>query len=102
MFVNQAHNQYLQVFAEGGVLVAVPMLIAVLAFVRLFWVRLLNDLSPSAWLRIGGVTAMIAVAVQSCWETGLRMPANGMLFAVAAAIAVHRPSGGRALREVAE
>ncbi|HEV8693843.1 MAG TPA: O-antigen ligase family protein [Lysobacter sp.] len=90
VFVNQAHNQYLQLLAEGGVLVVIPALIAVFSFVRLFRVRFMADSSPSAWLRIGAVTALIAAAAQSCWETGLRMPANGMLFAVTAAIAVHR------------
>jgi hypothetical protein len=34
---------------------------------------------------------MIAVAVQSIWDTGLRTPANGALFAVLAAIALHNP-----------
>lgn len=102
VFVNQAHNQYLQLLAEGGVLVAAPALLAAFGFVRLFWTRLSADTSPSAWLRIGGMTAMIAVAVQSCWETGLRMPANGLLFAVAAAIAVHRPIGARVPREAGE
>jgi hypothetical protein len=29
--------------------------------------------------------------VQSIWETGLRVPANTLLFAVLAAIALHRP-----------
>lgn len=93
MFVNQAHNQYLQLLAEGGIVLAVPALVAVFAFLRLFMRRLRADSSPSAWLRIGAITAVIAVAVQSFWETGLRMPANGLLFAVAAAIAVHRPAG---------
>ena len=102
VFVNQAHNQYLQLLAEGGMLVAVPALLALFGFVRLFWKRLPADPSPSAWLRIGGITAMIAVAVQSCWETGLRMPANGILFAVAAAVAVHRPAGVHPVREASE
>jgi hypothetical protein len=29
------------------------------------------------------------VILQSFWETGLRMPANALLFAVLAAIAIH-------------
>lgn len=95
MFTNQAHNQYLQMMAEGGLLVVVPAALAIVAFVRLFFIRLRRDTSQSIWLRVGGATALIAVAVQSFWETGLRMPANGILFAVAAAIAVHRPSTGR-------
>jgi len=95
MFVNQAHNQYLQLLSEGGVLLAVPVLIGVCAFLRLFMRRLRADSSPSAWIRIGGITAIVAVAVQGFWETGLRMPANGVLFAIAAAVAVHRPSEPR-------
>ena len=94
-FVNQAHNQYLQLLAEGGLLLVVPATLAIVAFVRLFVIRIKRDSSPSVWLRIGAAAALIAVGVQSEWETGLRMPANGILFAVAAAIAVHRPSARR-------
>ena len=32
---------------------------------------------------------MIAATVQSTWETGLRRPANALLFAILAAIAMH-------------
>ncbi len=90
-FFNQAHNQYLQLLAEGGLLVVIPAVLAALAFARLFMARLAQDTSSAAWLRIGAATAMLAVAVQGIWETGLRIPANGLLFAVAAAVAVYRP-----------
>lgn len=90
-FINHAHNQYLQILAEGGVLVMIPAVVAIGAFIRLFVIRLRRDASSSIWLRVGAVTALLAVGVQSFWETGLRMPANAILFAVAAAIAVHRP-----------
>ena len=52
VFVNQAHNQYLQLLAEGGVLMAAPVLLGVFAFLRLFMRRLRADSSPSAWIRI--------------------------------------------------
>ena len=90
VFINQAHNQYLHLLAEGGLLVAVPVALTVVEFIRLFRARLAEDASPSFWLRVGGATAILAVAVQGLWETGLRIPANGLLFAVAAAVAVHR------------
>ena len=90
-FINQAHNQYLQWLAEGGLLLAVPALVALVAFVRLFLARLARDASALVWLRVGGAMALVGAAVQGIWETGLRMPANGLLFAMAAAIAVHRP-----------
>jgi hypothetical protein len=51
------------------------------------------------WPRIGSLAGLMAVAVQGLWETGLRMPANGVLFAVVAAIAVHRPRTGKRRRE---
>ena len=85
-FINQAHNQYLHLVAEGGVLLAVPAILAVVAFIRLFSTRLTQDTSSSVWLRIGGGIAILAVAVQGFWETGLRIPANGLLFGVAAAV----------------
>jgi hypothetical protein len=51
------------------------------------------DRSPIFWVRAGAICGVLAVAVQSVWDTGLRTPANGVLFAVIAAIALHeRPS----------
>ena len=41
--------------------------------------------------RAGAVSGLMAVAIQSIWDTGLRTPANGVLFAVIAAIALHEP-----------
>jgi O-antigen ligase len=100
ILINQAHNQYLHLFAEGGLLLSVPVLLAALAFIRLFRLRMVQDTTSSAWLRIGGGVAMVAVAVQGVWETGLRIPGNGLLFAAAAAVAVHatpaRTTGGAA------
>ena len=99
VFFNQAHNQYLQLFTEGGVLLTVPVIAVVVAFIRLFRTRLTEDRSSSVWLRIGAGTAILAVAVQGFWETGLRIPANGLLLGIAAAVAVHRPAGSRVSRE---
>ena len=41
------------------------------------------------WLRVGAVTALLAIALQSLVEFSLQMPGNAALFAVVAAIAVH-------------
>ncbi|MBI2835263.1 MAG: O-antigen ligase family protein [Acidobacteria bacterium] len=88
---NQAHNHYLQLASEGGVLVAAPVLLAFLALVRLAWRRLRTDPDGLSWIRVGALTGLAAVALQSVWETGLRMPANAILCAVVAAVAVHDP-----------
>jgi O-antigen ligase len=88
-FWNEAHNQYLQVAAEGGMLVVIPALAAALA-IGAAGVRLLAQRDESfRWMRIGAAAALLGVAVQSLFETGLALPANGMLAAVAAAIFVH-------------
>jgi O-antigen ligase len=102
VFFNQAHNQYLHFVAEGGLLLTTPAVLAIAAFIRLFRTRLGQDTSAAVWLRIGGAAALLAVAVQGVWETGLRMPANGLLFAIAAAVAVHRPMASRMARDVTE
>jgi O-antigen ligase len=88
-FANQAHNHYLQLASEGGLLLVAPVVLVILAFAALFRRRLAADTSDWCWLRIGAGAGLVGVGVQSVWETGLRMPGNAMLFAVLAAIAVH-------------
>jgi O-antigen ligase len=90
-FFNHAHDEYLQLLAEGGLALTVPAAIAVLTAIALIVRQLRIDRTAMAWVRVGAVSGMIAVAVQSIWDTGLRMPANGILFAVIAAIALHEP-----------
>jgi O-antigen ligase len=90
-FFNHAHDEYLQLLAEGGVLLAVPSAIALLAGIVGMASHLRADGSAIFWIRAGAITAMVAAAVQSVWDTALRTPANGVLFAVIAAIALHDP-----------
>lgn len=89
LFVNQAHNEYLQILVEGGV----PLLVLVSATLALgwrdAWRQLARDRTPAGWMRVGAVGGIVAIGVQSFWDTGLRMPANAVLFAVLAAIALH-------------
>jgi hypothetical protein len=96
IFFNHAHNEYLQVLVEGGVLLALAAGIAVVAgwwgVVR----RLHADRTSVFWIRAGAAAALAAVAAQSLWDTGLRMPPNAALFAIAAAIALHEPESTRA------
>jgi O-antigen ligase len=98
LLFNQAHNHYLHVAAEGGLLVGLPVLCAILALIVLTVRRLRTDMTALFWTRAGAAAAMVAVALQSLWETGLRMPANSLLFAVCAAIAVHESQGIRESR----
>lgn len=90
-YFNQAHNHYLQLAAEGGLLLAVPTIVALVSLARLARRRLSRDRAGLYWIQAGAAAGLVAVAVQSLWETGLRMPANAALAAVLAAIVVHSP-----------
>jgi len=89
---NHAHNEYLQIAAEGGLMLSIPSLVAALSLLWLIVGRLRHDRSSFYWIRAGAVSGIIAVAVQSIWDTGLKLPANGVLFAVLAAIALTEPA----------
>jgi putative inorganic carbon (hco3(-)) transporter len=86
---NEAHNQYVQVAAEGGLMLAVPALVALASLTAAGVRALRRSDDPLHWMRLGASASLVAVAVQSIWETGLTLPASGMLAAVAAAILVH-------------
>jgi O-antigen ligase len=91
VFFNQAHSEYLQLAAEGGVLLVAAAAGAMAAFVRLAVRRLREDLTGVFWIRAGAAAALAAAALQSVWENGLRIPANALLAAILAAIVVHEP-----------
>jgi O-antigen ligase len=92
MHYREAHNDYLQLAAEGGLLVGVPILILIVLFVREVRnrFRAQTDDSRTYWIRVGAVTGLLAVALQDMVEFSLQMPGNATLFSVLAAIAVHR------------
>jgi hypothetical protein len=88
----EAHNDYLQLAAEGGLLVGLPVLGAVAIFIR--DVRRRFREAPregtTYWCRVGAVVGVISIALQSLVEFSLQMPGNAALFAVLAAIALHQ------------
>ena len=88
-YFNHAHNEYLQLLAEGGAVLGVPAAIALAAGAWRIWRHVSGDRTAVFWIRAGAASGMLAVAVQSVWDTGLRMPANAVLFALLAAIAIH-------------
>jgi hypothetical protein len=88
--INAAHNHYLQVAAEGGLLVGLPVLAAIALFIRAAVERLGSDRSGMYWIRVGAMSGLTGIAAQSVWETGLTTPANGVLAAIAAAVVLHR------------
>jgi O-antigen ligase len=89
-FWNEAHNEYLQIAAEGGLLFIVPVAVGLAALCRAGWRACTEAGDHLRWMRVGAAASLVAVATQSVLETGVTLPANGMLAAVAAAILVHR------------
>jgi hypothetical protein len=90
----QAHNEYLQILAEGGVLVSLPaavVLVLVIAGIR----RRLNadaDSPTTFWVRAGAIAGLVGIATQSLVEFSLQIPGNRVPFVILLAIALHRPS----------
>ena len=93
--VVEAHNDYLQLAAEGGVLLGLPVLIAVAVYVRQVRARFREAAGGlrTHWLRVGAVAGLLALAVQSLVDFSLQMPGNAVLFALLMAIAVHSAPG---------
>ncbi len=89
----QAHNDYLQLAAEGGVLVVVPALVVVGILAGGIRRRLVmaDDDALTYWVRRGAVCGLLGIAAQSLVEFSLQMPGNAVLCVVLVALAVHRP-----------
>jgi len=86
----QAHNDYVQLAAEGGLLVVVPALVAAVLLARAI-ARNLRTARPESrgyWIRAGAAIGMVAVAVQEVVEFSLQIPVNTFLFATLAAVAL--------------
>jgi O-antigen ligase len=96
----EAHNDYLQLAAEGGLLVGVPVLATLVLFVGA--VRRRFGEAPHSgstyWIRVGAVTGLVAIACQSTFEFSLQMPGNAAMFAFLAAVALHRSPSLRSPR----
>jgi O-antigen ligase len=94
-YFNHAHNEYLQLAAEGGLWLMIPATAAIVGAIVCIRKRMSEDRTAIYWVRAGAASGMLAAAVQSTWETGLRRPANTLLFAILAAIAMHGPGDDR-------
>jgi O-antigen ligase len=86
-----AHNDYLQVLADGGALLTLPAGLAVCALV---WavrqrIRRSNASSRSYWVRVGAATGLLAIALQEFVDFSLQIPGDAALFAVVCAVALH-------------
>lgn len=87
----QAHNDYLQLAAEGGVLMTIPAAILALIIVVKCVQRFREGGSPTSWwVRAGATTGLIAIALQEIVDFSLQIPGNAVLCAVLIGIVLHR------------
>ncbi len=86
----ETHNDYLQIAAEGGLLLGIPVLVALVVIVREIRRRFRVHHTPMRyWLRVGAVIGLVGIAVQETVEFSLQMPGNAVLFCVLLAMALH-------------
>ena len=93
----EAHNDYLQLLAEGGALVCIPAALAILAFAWTVRCRFLEVSVQSSdyWIRVGAITGILAIALQEISDFSLQMPGNAVLFVLLCGIAARQPSRSR-------
>jgi O-antigen ligase len=88
----EAHNDYVQILSEGGVLLGTAAILAIWQLARTIRAAFALPQLPSLyWVRVGATVGLVAIAVQELTDFSLQMPANALLFALLAAIAMHRP-----------
>lgn len=89
----QAHNDFLQLAVEGGLLVGIPALLLAAVVVHRI-VRMLRAPQDDMtwWVRLGAAAAICGIAVQEISEFSLQIPGVTLLFGLCVAVAVHQPS----------
>ena len=90
--LSHADNELLQIAAEGGLLLGLPVVLTLLTGVRLAARRLREDRTPIFWVRAGASAGVLALFTQNMVEMTLRVPANAVLFAILAAVLLHDTS----------
>lgn len=90
----EAHNDYLQLASEGGVLLGIPVLIAAVVFGGEVGRRITRG-DPDLLrrnLRFGALVGILCACLQDVSEFSLQMPADAVLFALLCALAIHAPA----------
>lgn len=90
---NNAHSHYIQIAAEGGVLLIVPSLIALVSLWRLARRTLRADKGEMFWVRLGAAAGLAGLAAQSLFEVSLTMPANAVMCGVLGGLLLYRREG---------
>lgn len=89
-----AHNDYLQLAADGGLLVGVPAVLVLALLAADARQRLRQSTGTSYWLRAGAVTGLVAIALQSLVDFSLQIPGNAALCTILVALATYPDAAG--------
>ncbi len=91
---NEAHNDYVQLLVEGGVVTFLLLVVAIVGVTRSVLARLAanDDGAEARWLRVGASAGLVAIGLQSLVEFSLQMPGNAVLFVVLLALALYVPA----------
>jgi O-antigen ligase len=86
----QAHNDYLQLLAEGGVFIAVPAAITAILLTRAIRrsLRAARGEARGYWVRAGAAVGLLAIGAQELVEFSLQIPVNAFLFCTLVAVAL--------------
>jgi len=98
---NAAHNDYVQLLAEGGLALGLAVALALLIVLRISLRRLIEEAvsdSPAFWLRLGAILGLVAIGIQECFDFSLQLPGNAVLSALLVAMAVYGPDRAEDLR----
>jgi len=88
-FIDYAHNDYLQLAAEGGVAAWILMLVGVPWFLWVAFRGLRRRLcQPAGWLQTGAAVGVCGILVHSLVDFNLHIPANAAWLAFCAAFAL--------------
>ncbi len=83
VIVDHAHNDYLEALVEGGLVLFIPVVVAVVLVFRL-GLRAVrrNEDRPAGGLVLGALIAFTTVAIHSLSDFGMHIPANAVIVTV--------------------
>lgn len=96
LFVNHAHNDYIEYLFEAG-MVGMAVMIALLLIYALRWPSLLRHQhwSKLTFMQVGAGIGLFVMALHGLTDYNLHIPANAIYFAFLAGVFFHRSAGRR-------
>lgn len=84
---HRAHNDYLQLFWETGIIGFSLFLMGALVFARRYWLPAIRSREhPLDVIRIGTAVSLMSIALHSLVDFNLQVGSNGLLFAILAGL----------------